>query len=121
MGYSSNQIIKPSINFGRLQTLQNYMTSSCSATKPISRYFKTGGSLARLGIDWINTEEFANFDLNPPVELYGQQLPVDAGSSTNLKLYRSSAASTQPAEIGRLQLTYYIMYKGAKGQGSLTI
>jgi len=98
------------------------MTSSCSAAKPISRYFKTGGALKRLGIEWCNTQEFLDgkFNASPPVPLYGGQLPADAGSSTNIKVFRPNQASETAAEIGRLQLTYYVLYKGAKGQGSLT-
>lgn len=92
MGYSSNQVIKPDVGFARLQTLQTYMTSSCSARSPVSRYFRTGQSLARLGVDWINTKEVTNIGATPPVPLYGGQLPVDAGSSTNIKIYRSSTA-----------------------------
>lgn len=56
------------------------------------------------------------------MELYGGQLPVDAGSSTNIKVYRSGApaAIANAAEIGRIQVTYYITYKGTKGTSSLT-
>ncbi len=97
------------------------MTSSCSATRPISRYFKTGGSLARLGVDWVNTEEITDFAAIPPVPLYGEQLPVDAGSSTNIKVYRPATNVGVAAQIGRLQLTYYVLYKGAKGTSSLTV
>ena len=104
MGYSSNQVIKPDIAFERLQTLQNYMTSSCSASKPISRYFRTGGTLARLGINWCNTEEFLDgkFNVVPPAATYGGQLPPDAGSSTNIKVFRASNGIGQAAEIGRI-------------------
>jgi len=42
MGYSNNLIIRPNIPTARLQTLASYNTSSCSASKPISRYFRTG-------------------------------------------------------------------------------
>jgi hypothetical protein len=91
------------------------MTSSCSATRPISRYFKTGGTLARLGIDWCDTREITDFGINPPTQLYGEQLPIDAGSSTNIKVYRPATNTIGAAQLGRLQLTYYVLYKGAKG------
>jgi len=78
------------------------MTSSCSATRPISRYFKTGGTLARLGIDWCDTSEIADFGSNPPTQLYGEQLPIDAGSSTNIKVYRPATNVTGAAQLGRL-------------------
>ena len=119
MGYSSNQIIKPTVAFTRLQTLATYQTSSCSAKTPINRFFRTGLTLKRLGVDWCNTDEFVNFGNSVP--LYGGQLPIDQGSSTNLKIYRSSVDTIRPAQLARIQVTYYVTYKGAKGQGSLTV
>jgi len=118
MGYSSNQVIKPTVLFQRLQTLATYQTSSCSAKVPVSRFFRTGQTLKRLGIDWCNTDEFVNF--GNAVSLYATQLAINAGSSTNLKIYRSSTDTIRPAQLARLQVTYYITYKGAKGTGSLT-
>ncbi len=123
MGFSSNQVIKPDVPFDRLQTLQTYQTSSCSAKTPISRFFRTAQSLKRLGVDWSDTAQYATFGSTPPSPLYGNQLPVNAGSSTNIKIYRTSASQsiTEAAEIGRLQITYYVTYKGAKGTGSLIV
>ncbi len=69
----------------------------------------------------MNTEEITDFAAIPPVPLYGEQLPVDAGSSTNLKVYRPATNVGVAAQIGRLQLTYYVLYKGAKGTSSLTV
>ncbi len=74
--------------------------------------------MKRLGIDWANTIEYPNFGVTTPVPLYGDQLPVNAGSSTNIKVYRA-AGSTGSAEIGRIQVSYYVTYKGTKGAGSL--
>jgi len=88
MGYSQNKIIAPSLPFDRLQTLQSYNTSSCDSSKPISRYFKTGMALKRLGIEWCDTAELPSF--RGGGDLYGGQLPADAGSSTNVKVIRST-------------------------------
>lgn len=96
MGYSSNQIIKPNVDFSRLQSLATYQTSSCDSSKPVSRYFKTRQSLARLGIEWCNTDEYKNFKPATVLQataLYGNQLPINQGSSTNLKFYRAQGAT----------------------------
>lgn len=61
MGYSSNLILRPDLTFTQLQSLQNYQTSSCDSSKPVSRYFKTSGTLKRLGIDWCATDEIDEF------------------------------------------------------------
>ena len=58
MGYSASDCLYPKIVPERLQTLATYQTSSCSATQPISRYYRTGAALARQGIEWFNTDEF---------------------------------------------------------------
>jgi len=70
MGYSNNLIINPSLLPERVQTLASYQTSSCSAKAPISRFFKLFKAQQRLGIEWCNTSEFANFGAIPPVPLY---------------------------------------------------
>jgi len=67
---------------------------------------------------WCNTEEYSNF--NTAGSLYDQQLGPDAGSSTALKVYRSGAQIGTDEEVGRLQITYYVQYKGAKGLNSIT-
>lgn len=104
MAYSSNLIIKPDVAFERLQSLQTYMTSSCDSSKPVSRYFKTAGSLKRLGIDWSPTSEINLFKPTAPIgqlPLYGKQLQPNSGSSTNFKFYRAGN-STAAGEIGRI-------------------
>lgn len=55
----------------------------------MSRYYATGTTLKRLGIEWCNTEEYANFATAGA--LYDQQLGPDSGSSTAVKVYRSGA------------------------------
>lgn len=51
------------------------------------------------------------------VPLYGEQLGANQGSSVNLKVYRQTPGA--PATIGRLQVTYYVTFKGNKGANSL--
>jgi len=70
MGYSNNLVLDPQLPTDRLQTLASYNTSSCSAKAPVSRYFRLLKAQKRLGIEWCNTSEYANFGANPPVELY---------------------------------------------------
>lgn len=93
MGYSNNLVLNPDLPPERLQTLASYQTSSCSAKVPVSRYFKTIGAQKRLGIEWCNTTEYANFGANPPTELYNSQLAVNSGASTNVKVYRARTAT----------------------------
>jgi len=45
-------------------------------------------ALKRLGIEWCDTAELPSF--RGGGDLYGGQLPADAGSSTNVKVYRST-------------------------------
>lgn len=70
MGYSNNLVLDPQLPTDRLQTLASYNTSSCSAKAPVSRYFRLLKAQKRLGVEWCNTSEFANFGANPPVALY---------------------------------------------------
>lgn len=120
MAYSANNVLNPALPFGPIQALATYQTSSCSAKTPIKRYFKTASTLKRLGIEWCNTREYTGFGINPPIALYGDQLPESAGSSTLLKVFRPSTSSSTRNTIGRLQLTYYVQYKGAKSGTPLT-
>lgn len=98
--------------------MTTYQTSSCSARTPVSRYFRTGAALRRLGIEWFQTDSYVDFGTAGPS--YGSQLPPDQGSSTHIKVFRPSNATQSDAELGRLQITYYVMYKGTKGLNSLT-
>ncbi len=116
LGYSANNVLNPDLTFGPLQSLATFQTSGCSAKVPIKRYFKTGTTLKRLGIEWFDTREYTDFsNAAAPVPLYGDQLPANAGSSTLVRVFRSGTATATASEIGRLQLTYYVQYKGAKG------
>lgn len=114
MAYSPTVPINPTVAPGVLQSVANFNTSSCSARTPVKRYFKTASTLRRLGIDWCSTTEYGNFG-TPGTSLYGGQLPPQNGSSTSFRVYRSQQASANQAEVGRIQLTYYVQYKGTKG------
>lgn len=115
LGYSANNVLNPGLLFGPLQSLATFQTSGCSARQPVKRYFKTATTLKRLGIEWCDTREYSDFGQNPPQPLYGEQLPANAGSSTLVRVFRSGTAIGSEQQIGRLQLTYYVQYKGAKG------
>lgn len=66
LGYSANNVLNPGLGFGPFQTLANFQTSGCSASRPVKRYFKTATTLKRLGIEWANTSEYAAFGADPP-------------------------------------------------------
>lgn len=119
--YSASDVIAPSLPSERLQTLAAYQTSSCSQTKPITRYYNTSASLKRFGIEYCSTDELLAGNFNGAGPTYGASLLQDQGSSVNCKIFRSSApiGPTQFA-IGRLQVTYYITFKGNKGLSSIT-
>ncbi len=51
--------------------------------------------------------------------MYNQQLTQNQGSSTNIKVFRPRPNSDDAAQLGRLQVTYYVTYKGNKGLSSL--
>lgn len=117
MGYSASECLFPEIAAERLQTLATYQTSSCSATRPISRYYRTGAALARQGIEWFNTNEFAQFGTSNP--LYNGQLPKNQGSSTNIAINRPVTATGKDAQLARCEVVYYVTYKGSKGTNSV--
>lgn len=108
MAYSANNILNPGLTSGPFQSMATYQTSSCSANRPVKRFFKTASTLKRLGIEWVSTAEYPNFGVTPPVALYGDQLPINAGSSTLFKIFRASTAVGTRNAVGRVQLTYYI-------------
>ena len=120
MGYSNNLVIRPDVATDRLQSLASYQTSSCSAKAPISRYFRTFKAQKRLGLEWCNTTEYANFGAFPPVPLYNGQLAANSGASTNIKVFRARTAIDTQDQIARIQVTYYVQYKGPKGLNPLT-
>lgn len=118
LAYSASEVVYPQLPAERMQTMSTYQTSSCTARTPVSRFFRTGAALRRLGIEWFQTDAYVDF--GTAESSYGQQLPPDQGSSTHIKVFRPSDATQIAAELGRLQVTYYVMYKGTKGTNSLT-
>lgn len=87
IGYSASDVIKPTVQADRLQTLATYQTGACNQNTAISRYYNTAASLKRFGIEYIGTDEFNSF--GSPSDLYNGQLETDSGSSVNLKVYRA--------------------------------
>lgn len=122
LGYSASDVIKPTLAADKLQTLATYQTGSCNQNTAITRYYNTSAALKRLGIEYASTEEFNAFGGDN--DLYNGQLEVDSGSSVNLKVYRAlntdMAEQTPIRTLARLQVTYYVTYKGTKGSSSLT-
>lgn len=106
----------PAIVPERVQTLATYQTGACNQNKAISRYYNTATTLRRFGIQYCDTVQFPAFA--GANELYGTQLQAGQGSSVNLKVYRQEQSET-PNILGRVQVTYYVTYKGNKGLNSL--
>lgn len=116
MGYSPNQIINPLVDPERLQSLASFQTGPCSQNKSVSRYFALGYTKKKLGIDFCNTKEYASFD-STNTALYGGQLPIGSGPSVCIKVFRNSSGPERIAM--RLQVTYYVKYRGTKGQNPI--
>lgn len=88
----------------------------CNQNKSISRYYSLGYTKKKIGIDYAPTSEYGDFGL-ATTALYGGQLEEATGPSIHFKVYRNSVNETGPA--CRLQLTYYIRYRGTKGTNTL--
>ncbi len=114
--YSANEIMLPALVPERVQTLATYQTGACNQNKAISRYYNTAATFRRFGIQYCDTSQFGDFA--GANALYGTQLQPGQGSSVNLKVYRQEASATANV-LGRLQVTYYVTYKGNKGRNSL--
>lgn len=70
----------------------------------------------KLGIDYFTTSEFVNFaGVN---DLYADQLAAGTGPSVHFKVYRNGVNDAGPA--CRMQVTYYVRYRGTKGANDLT-
>ena len=116
-GYSNSSVIYPPIDPARLQTLATYQTGGCDPTKPISRYFRTGSALLRQGVEWFDTAEFPQFATAGG--MYNDQLLVNTGSSSNINVYRNRVGVLTQQQVARLEVTYYVTYKGTKGVSSI--
>lgn len=68
-----------------------------------------------MGINWADCTTYDNLSANPPVATYNAQLPVDQGSSSQVRVFRKRPEQAANGIVGRLEVTYYLMYKGQKG------
>ena len=87
--------------------------------------------MRRMGVDWCNTREYLEGKFNPlgtgppqppatgppagsPYTLYDNQLAYYSGSSSIVRLILTDPV---PADqiIAKLQITYYVTYRGQKG------
>lgn len=73
--------------------------------------------MLRQGVEWFDTEEFPQF--NGSNDLYNDQLLANSGSSTQIGVYRSRVGILTQQQMCRLELTYYVTYKGTKGESSI--
>lgn len=119
LSYSPNQIINPALAPERMQAMSSYQTMPCNQNKSINRYYKLGYTKKKLGIDFLSTDSFPDF-ANNTTNLYGGQLPAGTGPSLHYKVYRNAQGLAAPAGPScRMQLTYYIRYRGTRGNNSL--
>ncbi len=117
LSYSPNELINPQLDTGRFQSQSTYQTMPCNQNRSVNRYYGMHYTKQKLGIDQFPTDEYPSFDSNI-VNLYNGQLEAATGPSVHFKVYRNATTSTGPS--CRMQVTYYIRYRGTKGVNSLT-
>ena len=123
IAYSDTEIIHPDMIDERLHALATYQICAIDPCKPIKRYYTTGTSKKRLGVYWAPTQEYMDELFNVPAPTYDGQLSVDKGSSVHIKIKRPFLADGKKpfADFGKLQVTYYVTFKGQKGAGKLSV
>lgn len=73
----------------------------------------------KLGIDNFDTSEYPSF-ANDSINLYNGQLEGGTGPSVHFKVYRNVGPGAGQGPSCRMQLTYYVRYRGTKGANPLT-
>ncbi len=114
--YSPNKLIWPQLPADRLQSLSTFQTMPCNQNHSVNRYYAMGYTKQKIGINYALTDEYNDFNSNS-VNLYGGQLEAETGPSVNFKVYRNATGEAGPA--CRMQLTYYVRYRGTKGQNPI--
>lgn len=98
------------------QTMPTYQTGICNVNKPLYRYYPSWKVLKSFGVDYANTDEYGNWSL-PSADHYGGQLNTrtDDGNSVLIRVNRSETTTPKAGcQIGTVQITYYVTYKGLK-------
>ncbi len=96
--------------------MSSYQTMPCNQNRSVNRYYPLAYTKKKLGIDYAPTDSFSDF-ANNTTNLYGGQLPAGTGPSVGYKIFRNTAGAAGPA--CRMQVTYYIRYRGTRGNNSL--
>jgi len=117
LSYSPNELLNPQLDAARMQAMSTFQTMPCNQNRSRNRYYPLSYTKKKLGIDYFTTSDFPGFGLATE-DLYGGQLPAATGPSVHFKVYRNSVVETGPA--CRMQLTYYVRYRGTKGANDLT-
>jgi hypothetical protein len=76
-----------------------------------------GYTKKKLGIDFDTTRNYPNYRLAGGAPLYNGQLPAGQGPSMHFKVFRNAAGVVKTA--ARVQLTYYVKYRGTKGENPI--
>lgn len=117
--YSPNELLNPSLTSEKMQSLSTYQTMGCSSDKSINRYYALGYTKKKLGIDYAATSEYVAFGASDEAT-YGGQLPAATGPSVHFKCIRGSINGAYTRDACRMQVTYYVRYRGTKGLGGIT-
>lgn len=116
LSYSPNELLNPNLDAPRMQAMSTFQTMPCNQNRSRTRYYPLSYTKKKLGIDYFTATEFPNFaGVN---DLYNDQLAAGTGPSVHFKVYRNSGGVTGPS--CRMQITYYVRYRGTKGANDLT-
>ena len=117
LSYSPNELINPQLPTERMQAQSTYQTMPCNQNRSINRYYALSYTKQKLGIDCFNTGEYNQFGVSN-AQLYGGQLEASTGPSVHFKVFRNSVGTAGPS--CRMQITYYIRYRGTSGVNPIT-
>lgn len=112
LAYSPSEIIEPGVAGEALQTLTGYQSGN--STGPISRYFNTARARKAQGVDWMPSGETVSMS-DPNKTLYNGQLPAGKGACSHIRISRLRASEATPDPWVRVQVTYYVKWRGEKG------
>lgn len=114
--YSPNYIIHPRLEYEKLNAMDTVKHSGTDKT--FVAYYRTAFALKKLGIDFCPTNEWLDGRFNGAGPLYGNQLPINKGSSVHIKIDRPSYkdnAALPEAVTCRVVVEWFMVFRGRKG------
>ena len=114
IAYSDTEIIHPDIVDERLHALPTYQIMALDPCKPVKRYYTTATAMKRAGVLWCPCKEYTDDLFNGVGPTYDAQLTVDKSASVHVKIKRALIGDFEKpfAEMGKLQVIYYVTFKG---------